>query len=344
MITFSGLFPRIASFQNLLVACHKAALGKRHQEDIANFLVNREPELLRLQAELLSGTYRPGTYRTFTLQEYAKKREISAAPFRDRVTHHAFCQVVEPIFDRRFFFHSYACRKEKGTHRALSCCQTFLRQHRYVLQADIVQYFASINQRALLSILAKKMGDAQVMQLAELIVHSWRPDLGRGVPIGNLTSQFFANLYLNELDSFVKFQLRRKHYLRYMDDFLLFGDSKEELRDCEGRIRRFLGEELHLSLHRRKTLVYPCLAGVPWLGFHVYGNVRRIQAGNIRRFRRRMKRLQQRCWRGDVAFEELPEAVRRWINHARHGDTYCLRKKLFSRMYLSASPASPHDR
>ena len=344
MITFRNLYPRIISLENLNLACHKAALGKKHQEDIADFLVNREPELFRMQEELASGMYRPGSYRTFRLQEYVKKREISAAPFRDRVVHHAFCNIVEPLFDRRFFFHSYACRNGKGSHRAIRCCQTFLRQNKYVFQADIVQYFASINHGALLSILAKKIRDRQTMNLAGLIVHSWQPELGRGVPIGNLTSQFFANLYLNELDSFVKFHLCEKHYLRYMDDFLLFGNDKEDLWRCRRDIEQFLSENLGLSLHQRKTLVFPCAAGVRWLGFRVYDNVRRINPENIRRFRRRMKRLQRRCWRGDIPFEELPEAVRRWINHAGHGDTYCLRKKLFSSLYLSACPASSYVR
>jgi retron-type reverse transcriptase len=334
MITFIHLFPRIASFANLDLACRKAALGKKHQPEVAAFLLRSEPELLRLREELLQGTYRPGRYRTFHLQEYAKKREISAAPFRDRVVHHAFCQVVEPLFDPRFIFHSYACRAGKGTHRAVRCCQKWLRQNRYVFQADIVQYFASIDHRVLLNILAQKMRDARVMKLVELIVHSWRPEEGRGVPIGNLTSQLFANLYLNELDSFVKFRLRRRHYLRYMDDFLLFGDTKEDLWDCERHIRRFLNERLRLSLHQRKTLVYPCESGVPWLGFCVDAHYRRISPANVRRFLRRVKLFKRRYVRGDIPFNELPQAVRRWINHARHGDTYCLRKRLFRSLVL----------
>ncbi len=334
MITFHNLFPCIISFENLDEACHDAALGKKHQEAVSDFLVNREPELLRLRKELLTGTYRPGPYRTFHLREYAKEREISAAPFRDHVVHHAFCQVVEPLFDRGFLFHSYACRREKGTHRAIKCCQTFLRQNRYVFQADIVQFFASVNQQRLLHILAHKIRDRHTMALAGLIVHSWRPDIGRGVPIGNLTSQVFANLYLNELDSFVKCRLRKKHYLRYMDAFLLFEHDREDLRRCRRKIGQFLSENLVLSLHRRKTLIFPCTVGVPWLGFRVFDNVRRVNPGNIRRFRRRMRRLKTRYARGAVPFEELPQAVRRWINHALHGDTYCLRKRLFASLLL----------
>ena len=161
-----------------------------------------------------------------------------------------------------------------------------------------------------------------------------QPDLVCGVPIGNLTSQFFANLYLNELDSFVKFQLREKYYLRYMDDFLLFGNDKEELWRCRREIGQFLSEHLALSLHQRKTLIFPCSAGVPWLGFRVYDKVRRISSENIRRFTRRMQHLKMRYARGEITFEELPQAVRRWINHARHGDTYCLRKRLFRSLLL----------
>ncbi|MDP3997304.1 MAG: reverse transcriptase/maturase family protein [bacterium] len=332
MVTFNNLFPRLITFQNLHAACHEAAKGKKHTTSAADFLVHQEKEIFLLQRELVNGTYRPGAYRTFELQEYSKKRKISAAPFRDRVIHHAFCQVVEPIFDPRFIYHSFACRTDKGTHLALKNCQQYVRLNSHVFQGDIVQYFASIHHRILLEILAKKIKDPRVMNLATLIVRSWHPKTGRGVPIGNLTSQFFANLYLNELDYFIKFHLRQKHYLRYMDDFLLFGQNKHELQWCREVINVFLREKLALDLHPRKSLVYSRAVGVPFLGFRTFDRYRRVKPENIKRFLKRIKKLKQQYQQNKIEFKALPEAVRRWINHARYGDTYCLRKSLFKQM------------
>jgi len=329
MITYKNLFTQIITFQNLNKACHEAARGKKDKYGVADFIVNKEKEILRLQNEMENGSYAPGGYHTFWIAEYAKKREISAAPFRDRVVHHAFCQIVEPIFDKRFVFHSFACRKDKGTHKALKVCQNYLRRNNFVFQGDIVKYFNNIDQDVLLGILRKKIKDDKTMRLAELIVFSWNKDIGKGVPIGNLTSQFFANLYLNELDYFVKFNLREHFYLRYMDDFLIFGVDKKNLQTRQLQVTEFISDKLKLALHQKKTLVYSCSLGVPWLGFRIFSNYRRLKRANILRFLQKIRILRKQSLRKGYGFEETIKAVNRWINHAESGDTYCLRKKLF---------------
>jgi retron-type reverse transcriptase len=208
-----------------------------------------ERNLLQLQRELCDQTYRPGPYHNFYIYE-PKLRLVSAVPFRDRVVHHALCQVIEPIWEPRFIHTSFACRRGNGTHKALDQCQAWARQYRYVFHGDIVKYFPSIDHRIMRSLLARRIADRQVMWLIDQILDSGagiqaseyppiyfsgddlftalRP---RGLPIGNLTSQFWANVYLHELDKLVKHRLRCPAYLRYMDDSVLFYDDKAQLHN-----------------------------------------------------------------------------------------------------------------
>ena len=224
MKTYNRLFQQMCSFENLLNAAQKAQRGKRFQAEVARFNFHLEKELYHLQAELQTQTYRPGEYREFYIYE-PKLRKISAAPYRDRVVHHALCNVIEPIFERTFIFDSYACRKDKGTHKAVDRFTEFSRKNTYVLKCDIRKYFPSIDHEILKTRFRRKIRDAQVLWLLDLIVDSSNPqeyvheyfqgdDLltslnrRRGIPIGNLTSQFFANIYLNGFDHFVKEDLK----------------------------------------------------------------------------------------------------------------------------------------
>ncbi|NCC36538.1 MAG: RNA-dependent DNA polymerase, partial [Chloroflexia bacterium] len=239
MKTYNHLLAQVASFDNLWHAFHRARRGKRSNGEVASFEYHLERNLLTLESELLTGTYQPGGYRHFYITE-PKRRKISAAPFRDRVVHHALCAVIEPIFECRFIHHSYACRVGKGTHRALDAAQALARRYRYVLQGDIVQFFPSVDHQILRALLARRIADPQVMALIDLILATgaghleseytmqWFPgddllnplERPRGLPIGNLTSQFWGNVYLHELDTFVQQELRTGAYVRYADDWL----------------------------------------------------------------------------------------------------------------------------
>lgn len=343
---YSGLWPQITDFGNLLLAFRRAAKGKRCEAPAATFELDLEINLSALQRELEGRTYGPGGYYSFYIRD-PKRRLISAAPFRDRVVHHALCRVIEPVFERTFIGDSYANRVGKGTHRALDRAQHFARRHPYVLQCDVRQFFASIDHAVLRAILARKLDDEGALWLCELILASGTGVLEadydmvffpgddllaaarpRGLPIGNLTSQFWANVYLNELDQFVKRVLGCTAFLRYADDFLLFADSKALLWEWRREISDFL-ERLRLRLHEGSSTVYPVEAGIPFLGFRVYPHRRRLKRRNGVLFQRRLRRDYRAFARGELDWEGLNARVRGWVAHAAHGDTEGLRSAIF---------------
>ena len=355
MKTYKNLYPRICAFENLERAFHQARRGKRRRRNVAGFECNLELELIELQDELLSESYRPGGYRHFTIYE-GKPRRISAAPFRDRVVHHALCNVINPIWERRFIHDSYACRVGKGTHAALDRTTYFARRYPYVLQADVVQFFPAVDHAILRGLLARRIADRPSMGLIDRILASgtgihadsfemqWfvgddllaanRP---RGLPIGNQTSQFWANVYLDPLDQFVKHELRcgkqSGAYLRYCDDLLLFAADKPTLHRWRREIEAFL-VTLRLKIHAQKTAVYPVGNGIPFLGFLVFPDHRRLRQGNGHRFARRLRWLVARYQAGDIDFDQLTRSVQGWVAHAAHGDTWGLRRSLFNQVSL----------
>jgi retron-type reverse transcriptase len=357
MKTHKHLYPGVTAFENLYQAFKKAARGKRSQAAVAAFEFDLEANLFRLQEELQAKTYRHGSYDSFYIHD-PKHRLISAAPFRDRVVHHALCNISEPIFERSFIPDSYANRKGKGTHAALDRCQGLARRYRYVLQCDLRQFFPSIDHAILRSILARKIGDPDVLWLVDRILESgvgvlrdeydmvYYPgdDLlaanrDRGLPIGNLTSQFWANCYLNPFDHFVQSELRAA-YVRYVDDFLLFAQSKQQLWAWKGAVRDYLGG-LRLSLHEQRSTVYPVAGGIPFLGFRIYPTHRRLKRANGVAFARRLSRHCAAVAAGDLTYEDLHRRVRGWIAHAAHGDTDGLRRSLFAAAIIPRGPGGP---
>jgi RNA-directed DNA polymerase len=299
--TPSEAFVRIVSWENLLEAYRKAARGKRGRAKTAAFEHQVANRLLDLHEELRTLRYRPCPYVNFSIHE-PKERLISVAPFRDRVVHHALLNVIEPWFERRFIFDSYANRQGKGTHRAVDRLQQFVRRYRYVLRLDNVKHFPSIDHAILCRTLARVIRDEDVLWLVDRILEGgagvleseysmvWFPgdDLfaalrPRGLPIGNLTSQFWSNCYMDPFDHFVKQELRCRGYLRYVDDSALFSDSKRELwRWKKAAIARLA--EMRLTVHDRAQVV-PVSAGIPWLGFVVYPTHRLLKAAKIRELR-----------------------------------------------------------
>lgn len=244
MKRYGNLYPDIIAFANLVLAADKAQKGKRFRDNVLEFNYNREKELICLQQELTDKTYQHGKYRTFYIRE-PKIRMISAAPYRDRVVHHALCNIITPIFEKTFIHDSYANREGFGTHRALSRFTEFARSSRYILQCDIQKYFPSIDHDILKTTIRRKIKCRDTLWLIDHIIDNSNEQFHldeyfqdddpsflerrKGLPIGNLTSQFFANIYLNELDHFVKEQLKCRKYLRYVDDFCLFDDDKKYL-------------------------------------------------------------------------------------------------------------------
>lgn len=339
-------FRQIHAWSNLLEAYRKAARGKRGTLTAAAFDRRVGDELIALQDELTTFTYRPGAYTHFTIYE-PKQRLISAAPFRDRVVHHALCNLIEPAFERRFIFDSYANRVGKGTHRALDRLQGFARRFAYVLRMDVVQHFPSLDHQVLLNALRVKIIEDDLFWLVERITASgadvlrdayrmvyfpgddlFAANRPRGLPIGNLTSQFWSNVYMDVFDHFVKRQLRAKAYLRYVDDFALFSDDPRQLYAWKQAIIERLAA-LRLTIHEREGQVIPCQHGIPWLGFVVYPTHRRLKSRNVVKFTRRLEHNIDLYESGAIPFAELDASVRGWINHVRYADTWGLRGHIF---------------
>lgn len=340
------LFDRIVSWPNLVEASLRARRGKRFRPNVAAFEFNQEYELLRIQHELASGTYRPGPYRTFEICE-PKRRMISAAPYRDRVVHHAVCNVIQPLFERGFIADSYACRVQKGTHAAIRRASEFCRQFPYVLMADVRKFFPSIDHAVLVSLIRRRIKDARVLALCELIVsHSnpQEPVLGFfpgddlftrqqrrvGIPIGNQTSQFFANIMLDPLDHFIKEKLQIRGFVRYADDLLLFGRDTASLHEAREEVRRYL-LELRLRLHETKSVVFPVRDGIPFLGFRIFPTYRRIDKQNVRRFQRRMRGMQRAYARRELTVDQIRARIMSWFGHARHADSDRYVRKILSK-------------
>ncbi len=358
MKTYKHLYPQITSFDNLYLAFKAARKGKRARPDIAEFEFNLEGNLLDLQTELQSETYQPGRYHNFRIND-PKPRLISAAPFRDRVVHHALCAVVEPLFDRRFIYDTYACRIGKGTHAAIDRAQEFSVQYPYVLKCDIEHFFPRMDHQVLYQQFTRVIADTQTLRLCKLILDSgadihkevepayfagdpstssgqaltaMRP---RGLPIGNLTSQFWANVYLNPLDHFIKRELKCPAYVRYVDDFLIFAKDKKDLHAWRTAVIQFLSAQ-RLTLHEKEAQVFPTQTGIPFLGWRVYPDHLRLKRRNGVAFQRRYAALRRKFQRGSLTRAKMDASVQGWIAHVQHGQTWGLRRSLLSHVIISS--------
>jgi retron-type reverse transcriptase len=322
-------FDQIVSLPNLYRAAHAASLGKKSNPDVALFRFRLEALVLSLHNDLASGRYRHGKYRIFSIFE-PKKREIAKAPFRDRVVHHAVHDVIESVLDRSFFHDSYACRKGKGTHAALARARSFLMASNFCLHGDVTKYFPSVNRDILRRLLYARVGEKRLRALLDEIIDSAAHVFpgNTGLPIGNLTSQFFANLYLHELDHFVKHVLRCRYYIRYMDDFLLFDDDPAVLAVWKDRIRDFLLSNLALRLHENKTALHSTRRGFAFLGFYISRTGTRVAAQGLRRLRARLKHFRYLRKKGAVTEEELASSIACWGAHSAYAETVALRMAL----------------
>ncbi len=352
MKTFKNLYPDIISFENLLLASRKARKGKRFKESCSRFEFNLEGELLSLQQELTEMTYCHGGYRDFFIFD-PKQRLISAAPYRDRVVHHALCNIVEPIFDRSFISDSYACRKNKGAHAAVNRYTRYARKYRYVLKCDIKKYFSSIDQEILYSILTRKIKCPNTIWLLNEILCSRRDTSNlvyfpgdslftpmqrkKGIPIGNLTSQFFANVYLDGFDHFVKETLRLP-YIRYVDDFVAFADCKYQLKEAKEQMNGYL-DTLRLKMHPNKSRVYRVTDGVRFLGYRMFPDHRLLDKGNVLRMRRKLKILSDGYNEGTVSFATVHQSIQSWVGHAAHADTWKIREKVLGSVVFQRGDA-----
>ena len=312
----STLYDEVTKFENLLEAFRKASLGRRDRKYVLEWDFNLEKRLISLQKDLQEEKYVPGAYHYFWVCD-PKKRLVATAPFKDRVVHHAICNVIEPIFDRSFIYDSYACREGKGAHAAVTRLQQFLRKKdaKYALNGDVEKYFDNINHQILESLLREKIKDERLMRLLVKIIKSEK--MLKGIPIGNLTSQLFAGIYLNKFDHFIKRHLRAKYYLRYMDDFLILAPEKPILHQWREEIRKYLKDKLALSLKKSTGQVFPTYLGVDFVGYVTFTTHRLVRKVSLRRFWAKAKK-------GNLS----PGSINSYEAHFNWADSFGLKKQL----------------
>jgi hypothetical protein len=325
----------VCSFRSLLTAFRKARRAKRGKGGEPLFYRDLESNLLKLSRALRDRTYRPDPYRYFSLWN-KKERVVSEASFRDRVVHHALVAAIEPTFERIFVSHSYACRQGKGSHAAVSRARKMARRHRYALKLDVHHYFESIDHAVLMRLLGEQVHDPDILWLCQTLLDgARRPELRegtegrpRGLPIGNLTSQFWANVYLHPVDDLVSRRMGRGTYLRYMDDMLVFGPSKPELWEVAEAVSTMLTEDLRLRLKERATVLAPVTEGVGWLGFRVHPGTTRLDRQGRRRFARKVRRLEMRAASSPQAEDRAVARAASVFGHLAQADTYGLRRSV----------------
>ncbi len=317
-----NLYEEIISLKNLILSHKKARKGKTKKFYVKEFEENLAYNLKVLYDELKNQTYKPKPLITFILRD-PKTRKISKSAFRDRIIHHALVQVIEPIFDKIFIYDSCANRIGKGNLFALKRFEKFQRKvtnnlhsEAFCLKADIKHYFQEVDKEILLRIIKRKITDDKVLELIKLILNNFEEN--KGMPLGNLTSQFFANVYLNQLDYFVKHKLKVKYYIRYVDDFVILHKSKEQLEIWKEQINYFLNKELNLELHSEKSKIISLSEGIDFVGFRIFYYFKFVRKRNILSIKRKIELFN----RGELSYEKFFEIFQGWNAYSKWADSY----------------------
>lgn len=322
-IKLTHSFENIISVDNLLEAWKEFLSGKRGKKDVQDFSLNLMDNIFSLHSDLLNHTYKHGAYQAFNICD-PKPRNIHKAPVRDRLLHHAICRVLYPFFVKVFIADSYSCQIDKGTHRALNRFREFSyiisknnTQTCWVLKCDIKKFFASIDQELLLVILEQYIPDQNIIWLLGQVIKSFSSTVpGKGLPLGNLTSQLLVNIYMNEFDQFIKHKLKTKYYIRYADDFVIFSQDRGWLKQQTLLIKGFLIDRLKLELHPDKLFIKTWASGVDFLGWIHFSDHWVLRTATKRRM---MRRLRQK---------KSPATTNSYLGLLKHGNTYKIEKEI----------------
>lgn len=325
MKRYGDLFDKVCSFENLMKAFRKAFRGTKNAE-AEEFYFEAEKKILKLKQELENETYKPKEYKYFMIYD-PKEREISVADFTDRVVHHAIVNILEPIYEKIFIYDSYATRKNKGTHRAILKAQRYMTNSWY-LKFDIRKYFYNIEHNIMMKIISRKIKDTRLLRLIEKIIKNNKYE--KGLPIGNLTSQFFANIYLDIFDHYIKDELGIKCYIRYMDDCVIFSNSKEELKILRKQSELFLEKNLNLELKQEATYINSSLNGLSFLGKRIYRNQIRIKRENLKRSIKKMKMRKREFEKGKISLQSYSQSIESIVGLMKNYNTMELRRKIFN--------------
>jgi retron-type reverse transcriptase len=315
---YRNLYPLICDWKNIRDAYHQTCNGKRKTWGYLEFKEYEEFNLRTIQQELLDKTYEIGNYRHFTIYE-PKPRLISALEFKDRLVQHALCNIITPIFERTFLPSNFACRNGMGTHKGVKHVQALLRKHNYshFLKTDYSKYFPNVDHERLYQEIEKKITCRDTLELIKKIV----PPEGKGLPIGSLTSQLFANVYGNIVDQYIHHTLKHRHWARYMDDVVILGNDPIELRESFEKIQTFSKEEMGMRIS--KWCVRPINAGIDFLGYRIWPSHKLIRKDSATRAKRKIKKY---IYRGDK--EALKKFVAAWRGHIQWADCHNLKRYL----------------
>lgn len=356
MKTYTNLYERLCSYENLNLAFEKASKRKTRKPYVLDFKKNLRNNILQLQQELLSFSYCPRKLKRFIIRD-PKTRAIHASAFRDRVIHHALVNILEPIYEKIFIYDSYASRKDKGTHQAVKRFVIFIRRvsrngrharklwsnnsiQGYVLKADIRKYFDEVDHEVLLGIIWRKVKDDRILWLIKVILDNFEnPVKSKGMPLGNYTSQFFANVYLNELDYFIKHFLKAKFYIRYVDDFVILHRKKKVLEYYKERIISYL-LCLRLTLHSDKSNIIPLKDGVTFLGYRVFYHYRLLRKRNLRQFKKEFSAYFELYRKGFMTKNLFLRQLQGWFGYAQLVNTYKFRRQILRELELNELNAS----
>lgn len=326
-IQLSHNFEDIISIDNLLLAWREFIKGKRSKKDVQEFEFRLMDNIIFLHNDLINFTYKHGPYQAFNISD-PKPRSIHKATVRDRLTHRVIYRILYPFFDKIFISDSFSCRFNKGTHKAINRFKIFTYKTTknntktcWILKCDIRKFFASIDHKTLINILKEYVPDEKIIHLLKEIIFSFNTEPGIGLPLGNLTSQLFANIYMNKLDQFMKHKLKVKDYIRYADDFVVLSQNKEYLKNIIPKIESFLKNNLKLEIHFDKTSIKTIYSGQDFLGWINFQDHRTLRITTKRRMLKRIKS------------NPNLETINSYLGLLGHGNTGKIKEKIFRTCY-----------
>lgn len=331
------LWQELCSYDNLFLAYKKARKHKTKRDYVIHFEKNLDDNLLLLRSELLLHSYQPLPLVSFIIRD-PKTRKISKSDFRDRIVHHALCNIIEPIFEGIFINDSYANRIGKGTLKAIERFDYFKRIVSknnavacYVFKGDIQRYFDAVDHQKLIEIISRKIKDKKILWLIKKIISNISEERKeKGMPLGNLTSQFFANVYLNELDLFVKHKLRVRYYIRYVDDFVILDKNKNLLEQFINEISCFLKNRLLIELHPAKSKITQLGQRLNFLGLRIFYYHKLLKKQNIVKMQKKMMFLKDKFNNSEISYDKLYDSLEGWLAYAKSANTYNLRRNIAS--------------
>jgi retron-type reverse transcriptase len=336
---FHNIFDDIISLENLFSTWEEFKRGKRNKPDVPKFEYNLEANIFQLQQELKAKTYKHSNYNSFYIQD-PKLRRIHKACVKDRVLHHAIFRILYPIFDPTFISDSYSCRIKKGTHKAVNRLQQFARKvsknntkNCYILKCDVKKFFDSIDHDILISLIQKRIRNNETIWLIEEIIKSFSISPNKGLPLGNITSQLFANIYLNELDQFIKHALKVKYYIRYCDDFVILSNNNEYLKELILTINDFLKEKLKLSLHSDKIKIRKYHQGIDFLGYVSFPYYRILRTKTKRRMFKKIQQRIKELKRGEISKESFNQTIQSYFGALKHCNSHKVIQNIINLIY-----------